>query len=78
MRKTVHFLTFLLVATGLFVGVKANAQGRIELRRNGQNGVTLQSSSMNGFTTTISFSSIESDLVENDKGEFSEIHIEGS
>ena len=78
MRKTVHFLTFLLVATGLFVGVEANAQGRIELRRYGQNGVTLQSSSMNGFTTTISFSSIESELVESDKGEFSEIHIEGS
>lgn len=77
MKKN-RFLTILLATALLFAGYNANAQGRIELGRSAENSVKLHSSSMAGFTSTFSFNSIESELIANEKGEFSEIYIDGS
>ena len=76
MNKKLTFLTVLLAALCLTVSV--NAQGRIDLGRATGSGVVLQSSDFNGFNSTFSFNSIESDLISNEKGQFSELFIDGS
>lgn len=52
--------------------------GRIPLTPTATKSGSLQSNSMSGFSTTFSFSSIESQAISNEKGNFSEIYIDGS
>ena len=52
--------------------------GRIPLTPTATKSGSLQSNSMSGFSTTFSFSSIESQSISNEKGSFSEIYIDGS
>ncbi len=52
--------------------------GRIPLTPTTQRSALLQSNSMSGFSTTFSFNSIESNAISNEKGDFSEIYIDGS
>ena len=52
--------------------------GRIPLTPSATKSGSLQSNSMSGFSTTFSFNSIESQAISNEKGNFSEIYIDGS
>jgi len=52
--------------------------GRIPLNPSATKSGSLQSNSMSGFSTTFSFGSIESEAISNEKGNFSEIYIDGS
>ena len=52
--------------------------GRIPLTPTATKSGLLQSNSMSGFSTTFSFNSIESQSISNEKGNFSEIYIDGS
>ena len=52
--------------------------GRIPLTPTATKSGSLQSNSMSGFSTTFSFNSIESEAISNEKGNFSEIFIDGS
>ena len=78
MKKKLHYLSVLLVTLCLLASSSAYAQGRIDLNRATGSGVVLQSSDFNGFNSTFSFNSIESDLISNEKGQFSELLIDGS
>ena len=59
-------------------GYAFSQNGRIPLTPSAQKSGTLLSNSMTGFSTTFSFNSIESQSISNEKGEFSEIYIDGS
>lgn len=63
-----------LVCIMLFAGIQLFAQGRIELNPNSR-GEKMSESSLQGFRSTFSFSSIESKLVRTEAGEFSAISI---
>ncbi len=52
--------------------------GSIPLNPTATKSGSLQSNSMSGFSTTFSFNSIESQSISNEKGNFSEIYIDGS
>ena len=52
--------------------------GRIPLTPTATKSGLLQSNSMSGFSATFSFNSIESEAISNEKGNFSEISIDGS
>lgn len=52
--------------------------GRIPLTPTATKSGLLQSNSMSGFSATFSFNSIESEAISNEKGNFSEIYIDGS
>ncbi len=78
MKRKILFSVILFASVSILVHINANAQGRIELTRTSNAGATLNSSSEQGFNTTFSFNSIESEPVSNDKGEFSEIFIDGA
>ena len=70
-------LLFLVVLCGL-CSLAFSQNGRIPLSPTTQRSGLLQSNSMSGFSTTFSFNSIESNAISNEKGEFSEIYIDGS
>ena len=70
-------LLTLVVFCGLCV-LAFSQNGRIPLSPTTQRSGLLQSNSMSGFSTTFSFNSIESEAISNEKGEFSEIYIDGS
>ncbi len=59
-------------------GLAFSQNGRIPLTPTATKSGSLQSNSMSGFSTTFSFSSIESEAISNEKGNFSEIYIDGS
>ena len=59
-------------------GLAFSQNGRIPLTPTATKSGSLQSNSMSGFSTTFSFNSIESESISNDKGNFSEIYIDGS
>ena len=67
----------LVVICGL-CSLAFSQNGRIPLNPTTQRSAQLQSNSMTGFSTTFSFNSIESTNISNEKGEFSEIYIDGS
>ncbi len=52
--------------------------GSIPLNPTATKSGLLQSNSMSGFSATFSFNSIESEAISNEKGNFSEIYIDGS
>ena len=64
-----------LVCLVMFAGVQMYAQERVELKSNA-NGVQIKESSLNGFKSTFSFNSIESNTVETEAGDFSVITID--
>ena len=64
-----------LVCLVMFAGVQMYAQERVELKSN-TNGVQIKESSLNGFKSTFSFNSIESNTVETEAGDFSVITID--
>ena len=68
----------LLVLFCVVCSLAFSQNGRIPLSPTNQRSAQLQSNSMTGFSTTFSFNSIESDAISNEKGNFSEIYIDGS
>ena len=59
-------------------GFAFSQNGSIPLNPSATKSGSLQSNSMSGFSTTFSFNSIESQSISNEKGNFSEISIDGS
>ena len=59
-------------------GFAFSQNGRIPLNPSATKSGSLQTNSMSGFSTTFSFNSIESEAISNEKGNFSEIYIDGS
>lgn len=66
------FQKVMILCLSLFLSTQVYAQGRIELN-SGSKGVRLSESSMKGFSTTFSYSSIETELVETEYGTFSKV-----
>ncbi len=69
---------FLMAAMVLSFGLAANAQGRIDLAPKGAQSPEAQNVSMNGFTATFSYNSIESEQVSTEKGLFSVITMDNT
>ncbi|MBO7652348.1 MAG: PKD domain-containing protein, partial [Bacteroidales bacterium] len=68
----------LLVVICAMCSFAFSQNGRIPLNPSATKSGSLQSNSMSGFSTTFSFNSIESQSISNEKGNFSEISIDGS
>ena len=73
MKRLLFLVVFCVLCSLAF-----SQNGRIPLSPTTQRSGLLQSNSMSGFSTTFSFNSIESESISNEKGEFSEIYIDGS
>ena len=71
-------LLLLSIALCCLCGYAISQNGHITLTHSAQKSGLLQSNSMTGFCTTFSFNSIESQSISNEKGNFSEIYIDGS
>jgi gingipain K len=68
----------LLVVICAMCSLAFSQNGHIPLNPSATKSGSLQSNSMYGFSTTFSFNSIESEAISNEKGNFSEIYIDGS
>ncbi|MBO4875574.1 MAG: PKD domain-containing protein, partial [Bacteroidales bacterium] len=68
----------LLVVICAMCSFAFSQNGSIPLNPTATKSGSLQSNSMSGFSTTFSFNSIESQSISNEKGNFSEIFIDGS
>ena len=77
MKKFSLILTAFL-SLGMFFSSQVNAQGRIDLNTTGAKAQGAQNVTMSGFSTTISYSSIESTKVNTEKGTFSVISMGNS
>lgn len=73
MQKSI-FRKIALACMVLFFGTQVFAQGRIELNPSSK-GVQISESDFNGFRSTFSFNSIESNAVKTEAGDFSVISI---
>ena len=75
--KKLHLLSATFLLMGMFIGLQANAQGRIEL---GRTQSVQQSANVteDGFTANFSFSSIESVEVNTEKGVFSNLMMDNT
>ena len=62
----------------IMLGFQAFAQGRIDLAPMGKTSHEAQNVTMNGFTASFSFNSIESELISTEKGDFSVITLDNS
>ena len=62
----------------IMLGFQAFAQGRIDLASRGISSTKAENATMSGFTASFSYSSIESELVSTEKGNFSIINMGNS
>ena len=62
----------------IMFGFQALAQGRIDFATKGVSSQAAENATMNGFTASFSYNSMESKLVSTEKGEFSTIMMENT